>query len=964
MACQRCGMSLSDAPTVPLGSPPTESYDDIGRELGEELQGAYNILRPIAAGGMSIVFLARDPALRRYVAVKVLRPALAADPEATARFEREMRVIALLTHPHIVPIYARGQLGDERPYFVMQYAEGGSLETRTRAGETLPQEEARKIIGQIASALALAHRHGVVHRDIKPSNILFDSESGRALVADFGISALRGPLTSGPVESLTGSGVLIGTPKYMSPEQLLAAEVTDRTDVYALGLLAFELLTKQPAFEGATIQALIAAHLRDAPPQVSSLRPEVDPELEALITQSLSKSPQERPSAASLAERLLPRGTALLEWPPPGIGVPLGGLRKAAAWFWAGSAAVLLPSLIPALSIGGVERAVALSSGFTNYLVATVGIGALTIGLARTVQAVWVLIRARIRGYSAATSLEVLADVRSDTGHIITASREYAALTQPRRRILRTARMAREVCLLLAGSLPIPFYIACVKMAGPPGARAILAAGLLTFCVLLPLVLGSLEARLTVGTRERLSRAKIASPRHGLAEAWAATAMTFQGRPPRVTGGQGAILATLLLGASGLIAVVAGLFTLPILYIGAFGSAVWSLHSWAVGGIPDYPAALYRSREFVVPASDSISALSAGEAEYALVSGFGTEMYRGSSHFYERQLTLRPYEHWPSGGEPGIFLDIHSDSSARVEHATTIPTRALAPDDLKFLHALAAHPLWQVFDRVALAREVDYLGARFRLPLPDTSSWWAFPPVQWAGTTRLALYNRARVKYYLAVGDSAEAIASARMVIGFGFKLVDGGFRVADFIRGREMVQEGGAQLLSVYRALKHPDTDQLEYAVRIAHANADPSVRSAGPNSFLRRSPSREALIALATSPGVPRSLRGEALGGLSLAACTNIPELLFGLDDDIKRSFVIARSMWGGVPADTEALKMIGEAASNVNTELVRVGGRPGGTSAFWMQNLADMVTRATGNSRISGCLRVVQYATESPE
>ncbi len=217
-------------------------------DLRAALAGRYEIDREIGQGGMATVYLARDVKHNRQVAVKVLRPELAATlgPE---RFVREIEISAGLTHPHILPLFDSGD-ADGFLYYVMPYIEGESLRERLDREGTLSVEDGIRLTDQIASALSYAHEHGVIHRDIKPENILLAGD--QAIVADFGIA--RAVQVAGG-EKLTGTGLAIGTPTYMSPEQAMGLEEVDaRTDVYSLGCVVYEMVGGQPPFEGTTPQ--------------------------------------------------------------------------------------------------------------------------------------------------------------------------------------------------------------------------------------------------------------------------------------------------------------------------------------------------------------------------------------------------------------------------------------------------------------------------------------------------------------------------------------------------------------------------------------------------------------------------------------------------------------------------------------------------------------------------------------
>lgn len=268
--------------------------------LNDALGDAYAIEREIGRGGMATVYLAEDRKHHRKVAVKVLRPELAATlgPE---RFLREIEVAAHLRHPHILPLYDSGQMGGSILYYVMPYVEGESLRQRLDRDQALSVEESLQLAREVADALSHAHAHGVIHRDIKPENILL--EAGHAVVADFGIARA---VSSAGGEELTATGVAIGTPQYMSPEQAAAnREVDGRTDIYSLGCVLYEMLTGAPPFTGASAQAVMARHALDPVARIRTVRSTVPETVEQVVFRALAKVPADRyASARQLADAL------------------------------------------------------------------------------------------------------------------------------------------------------------------------------------------------------------------------------------------------------------------------------------------------------------------------------------------------------------------------------------------------------------------------------------------------------------------------------------------------------------------------------------------------------------------------------------------------------------------------------------------------------------------------------------
>ena len=295
--------------------------------LTAALQGTYAIEREAGAGGMATVYLARDLKHGRAVAIKVLRPELAATV-GTDRFLREIEMAARLQHPHILPVYDSGA-ADGFLYYVMPFVEGESLRDRLARDHQLPVEEAVRLTQEAASALEYAHAHGIVHRDIKPENIMLFG--GHAVVADFGIA--RAVEASGG-QQLTGMGIAIGTPAYMSPEQATASEELDgRSDQYSLACVLYEMLAGQQAFSGPTAQSVMTKSITGPRPRIRSVRAGVPEGTEAALVKALATDPKDR--YANMAEFSSAIGSAL-----SGTGPAFGG-KRSLKWLVAAGIAIL-----------------------------------------------------------------------------------------------------------------------------------------------------------------------------------------------------------------------------------------------------------------------------------------------------------------------------------------------------------------------------------------------------------------------------------------------------------------------------------------------------------------------------------------------------------------------------------------------------------------------------------------------
>jgi eukaryotic-like serine/threonine-protein kinase len=276
---------------------------DLKSELQRTLGGSFTLEREMGGGGMSRVFLAQDAGLGRPVVIKVLAPELAEGLSAD-RFRREIQVAARLQHPNIVPLLSSGDASG-LPFYTMPLVEGESLRARLERRGELPVREAISVLRDVARALAYAHSHGVVHRDVKPDNVLVGGDY--AVVTDFGVAkAITEARAGGSATTLTGLGVALGTPAYMAPEQAAGDPATDhRADIYAFGILAYELLVGTPPFTGRSVQAVLAAHAIEAPTPIEAKRPAVPAPLAELVMQCLEKRASDRPQSAEELVRTL-----------------------------------------------------------------------------------------------------------------------------------------------------------------------------------------------------------------------------------------------------------------------------------------------------------------------------------------------------------------------------------------------------------------------------------------------------------------------------------------------------------------------------------------------------------------------------------------------------------------------------------------------------------------------------------
>ena len=272
------------------------------------LADGFDVVRPLGEGGMGLVYLARERALERLVAVKVLRAELAGDDTNVQRFLQEARLAARLRHPNIVSVHAVGSRGSFH-YFTMDFIEGSTLDNHARQSGGLTAADARPILLAIARAVGHAHQQGIVHRDLKPSNVMVD-RTGHVFVMDFGLAK---PRDSGP---LTTVGTMLGTPQYMSPEQLDGRGATGRSDIYALGLIHYFLLTSEHLVRGDSVTSMVAQHLAGSVRDRLGADPRLPDSDRSLIRMMIEPDPQRRPLSM---EELLP----LLEQPASASPGPL-----------------------------------------------------------------------------------------------------------------------------------------------------------------------------------------------------------------------------------------------------------------------------------------------------------------------------------------------------------------------------------------------------------------------------------------------------------------------------------------------------------------------------------------------------------------------------------------------------------------------------------------------------------------
>ena len=535
--CRNCGASRPDAEATAVEDghaleASAAALEALTAELAEALTPKLQLLRPLGQGGMGTVFLARDPALKRLVVVKVLSPDLAHDDLACRRFEREAESAAAVAHPNVVGVFQVGRLPRSGcSYFVMQYVEGQTLADAFPLGTVVPVPRARRIVGEVAAALAAAHARGLVHRDIKPANIMLERDSDRVVVLDFGISAAISPeRLAGAGTKLTQVGASIGTPQYMSPEQAAGEEVTDRSDVYSLGIVAYELLAGRAVFKETTPMALAAAHINKVPPPVATVRPDVDAPFAQLVDQCLAKAPKDRPTAEQVVRALGAASGPVIEWPPPGLDALRGlGTRLSRALTVAVGAALIFYALLfqpPTLAgpawASGEQSGLWFTVGggccenkyapaprwdptptWASLLVLLVIVEAAlaAFALAQAVRLQTGVARARRSGYPLQVCLDVAFDGHRDTAALINGAGAFASLAEPARANVRHWRRWRAAIGAAAPILAAILGVAWLVLEGG-GAHAGRVVSAPAFTLLLLPFVGALLGYLILSARE------------------------------------------------------------------------------------------------------------------------------------------------------------------------------------------------------------------------------------------------------------------------------------------------------------------------------------------------------------------------------------------------------------------------------------------------------------------------------
>jgi serine/threonine-protein kinase len=924
--------------------------EDLRGLVEQALAPSYLLVRELGRGGMATVYLARDPALKRLVAVKVLAAELALDKSARIRFEREAQAAASISHPNVVSVYSVGELADGTPYFVMQHVEGPTLEERLEGEGTLRVDEGARLIGEVASGLAAAHQKGVVHRDIKPSNVLYEVETGRALISDFGIASA---LTSQDEEDrtvtkITSTGTVVGTPAYMSPEQLLGDPVTPKSDIYNLGLLAYDVLAGRGPFDVTSPSERIAAILRDTPRNLSELQDAVDPELDAVLLACLERDPDERPDASELARRLSPEAGTLLEWPPPGLESLQGVLSRMVEAAGIGSWLLTVPLLVLLANTDWL--------GEWPFYMAGLGGLILAGSLLSLVRLGWVVSRRVRAGFTPLTLGEVISDGRGDTGELIAGTREYASLEPRGRGRLRRLRLARAVAGLAAALWPAVGLIVAIAVAVRLGRGwefvALVALGPSVGFGIAALGCGLYELRAVRRPRKSLRRSR--GREEVLARLVGPWYESFdrvrrEGRPGRGASSRPLFVwaPTAAIAASCLIA---GVLAVSLSAVSAVLRATWA------SAVPRYETAVERMalaelmRPYRLPPDLEITADEGGQALHA-VSDVGreqsyTRMERPPERRYERPWISEE----DMGSAEGAFGRV-----AWIDPAKFIPLVAggLTAEQRAVLETVIDHPASAEYSIVARAPEADLLAARFNLPLPDDLHPAAMPLPKFRPQREAAYVRVAAAALAIADERAADAEFAAREIISHGLLVIDEASNLLESLIGSVIVAIGRETLSQVYLATgRTGEALAISAAVDSVLAAHDIEAMETPifePVRLTDLETGRRFFYSVMSDSTATRGFRVEAYLSLQYSNCATLGGMLFGPPEILAMAMEDARADLVKRPSD-EALFELLEGAST------RLTSQPESLPA----KIALQVAGLIGGRRAQVCLGLAYWSS----
>lgn len=896
---------------------------------------------------MGTVYLARDQALKRHVAVKVLSPTLAHDPKARIRFAREAEAAAAVSHPNVVSVYQVGELPrSETSYFLMQMIDGPTLSEEFPEGKAVPEARAKRIVGEVASALAAAHRRSLVHRDIKPSNIMLDRQSGRAVVLDFGISAAISSETLPSGERLTAKGTTLGTPLYVSPEQAAGSQVTDRSDVYSLGVVAFELVTGRPPFTASTPMGLIAAHINQDPPKVYSQRPDLDPQFASLIDRCLTKNAERRPAAEEIARALLPATQTLIEWPPPGLerlrglgarlllslGLLIGlGLLFFAAllvqptitspqWHLGETSDFWLRVAQPGAAIPGELDEFDLQPKEFNatpiwfFLLGTFLAASTALVVLVAVRS-WQLAR-RVRwalrsGYPLVVVLDVASDHQTDTQELINGTGRFAFLDKAEiERLLRLRRLQAAlslVTIIVGGLAPVLWTIGWLGGWGTESTR--LLAGSEAFLLSVPLFLLVIAVVLIGRPERRVRRPDVkrrwivfreAPPlvKRELVAAWLKLpGRTMQTRKP--------VVSHLAVSAipSGLAIVLLAAMVLALLTVSTSLGRVDDARRAAFAWLDSTQVDSLRPMSWQVMDSllghsgrlpGSRNAPDSQAARMLVMAGL-----RGSIHpVWNVDTTQRA--NW-SGDSARVDLDVAARAWASLPGRLSDSARhALAKDTLtkrlgllrRVAHASGVPPLWF-----------------YREGFPGVSSPFSLRMIPYLSTLDVASRNVFTSILAMDLGDKATALVRVRENVAFGSRLISSGEPVTAW-RGVVVVATGSRALEEIGRitadTVLMEEANRLDEALERLRQELRRSMALSTIPQLLMADPANPVGLRYVADSTLAPFVRWRLISAITLGFCSNGREVLFGPDPRRREALATASVKAADIPRTDEWVEL----------------------------------------------------------
>jgi hypothetical protein len=913
----------------------TLEHDAVAVALQEALGARVLLIRTIGEGGMGRVYLARDPQLKRFVAVKVLVQSQAVDAESHARFQREAQSIAAISHPNVVQIYGVGELPDGRPYFIMQYVSGGSMAERLAKSGPLPVEAAETVIGDVAAALAAAHRRGIIHRDVKPANVLWDEDGERATVSDFGIATLQPTEDSENDIRITGSGMAVGSPAYMSPEQILTEPVTVKSDIYALGLLGYELLTGRGPYHATKPSDVVAAHLRDNPRRLSEMRNDIPEALQELLLRCLSKDPEDRPTAEEVMLAMTPGAADALEWPPPGLERLHGALWQLAPPIAIGAAFLMVPLifLVQVGSFGVGESALAMPlflAASTLFAFAA---------FIRAAQRTWmlgsVLVRSARLGYGWGTVFEVMADRRRDTGAVIAGTREYGGLSVAERASLRVLRVVQALALFSAAPLALVAAILALFLKRADTVSSSFATATLSTFVVIGLV--GVLTRLYESVRlSRVRRKRAERPPHKnestLAPSWYAAFERSRegqrfGRGRTVNG----VMTALLVSTGALVVLFCVAAILAASAITVVGQVFDSrLISFAYSDLVSKAQSPPGGQGYRIPSNGRMTPIEAGEALLAINS---TANKRAPS-LLERRVN-NAYPPWRRVAPPADLFP-KAKEMPWTSAAILAAGNGLTAAQREMLVRASGHPAREEFSRAALASSADLYGALLRLPLKEPLHPYNFPVVILFGLREAAESHAALAALDVADRRPLDAERRAREIISIGELVLDM-HQGSNLGEGRRLIERGVGTLEAVYIATgRERDARILLDSMVVATNRANPR----------RIWPGIEGLQRAMRDTTIPRGARMELVFPLVLRVCADPKQLLFGVDEDYRRDVGYARDSLARFPSERAWVDALD---SMLTMGAVPIGGVSPSSPLVFMASVVDGVV---GGRRFESC------------